>query len=343
MPAINTYRAKDGSLSYRVRVRVKGQPLQTASFPTLKDAQKWAKVREGEMLTGKHFPQPTNYTVADLITRYADDVLPRKREETQRREGYILSFWQRQLGSRLLADITKADVVKVRDGFVKRGAKATTVHRYLNLLSHMLNTAIRDYDWIDHNVVALVSKPSLPPGHTRYLTDQERQRLLQECRKSKNTHLYSLVILALFTGLRRNNLLALRRQDIDLDSKTITIPRTKNGTALVLPLVGEAYDLMKTRCSHLPDNDPIFPHTADTQPRHWYRRAFDEAMKRAKIEDASFHTLRHCVGSYLIQAGVDIYTVSRILNHKSLAMSARYSHLGVENLRTALETMTSKL
>src|SRR5206468_1458203 len=75
MATINQHYAKDGTLSYRVRVRMKGQPLQTASFSTLRDAQKWAKLREGEMLAGRHFPEKRQqYTLSELISRYYDDV-----------------------------------------------------------------------------------------------------------------------------------------------------------------------------------------------------------------------------------------------------------------------------
>jgi hypothetical protein len=56
MPTINMPQAKDGSKTYRVRVRVKGQLVQTASFPTLKDARKWTTMSEGEILAGRHSP-----------------------------------------------------------------------------------------------------------------------------------------------------------------------------------------------------------------------------------------------------------------------------------------------
>jgi len=344
MPTISVHHAKDGSITYRVRIRMKGKPLQSASFPTRQDAQRWAKLREAEMLTQRHFPEKrVEHTFADLLERYEQDVLPRKVYETQRRESYLLAFWKKRFGFKLLTDLTKADIVKVRDEFLAQKAKATTIHRYLNILSHVLNTAIRDYDWIDCNVVSLVSRPALPPGKTRYLTDDERQRLLLECRKSKNPLLYDLVVLASYTGLRRGNLLRLRKKDIDLDRQTITIERTKTGTSLVLPLVGEAYEVAKQRCSHIADNDYIFPHANEKMPGRSYCRAFDYAIKRAKIEGASFHTLRHCVGSYLVQAGVDVYTVARILSHRSVQTTQIYAHLHVDNLRDALEVLSKRL
>lgn len=68
MATINQHYAKDGTLSYRVRVRMKGQPLQTVSFSTLRDAQKWVKLREGEMLAGRHFPEKRQQQLQILQT-----------------------------------------------------------------------------------------------------------------------------------------------------------------------------------------------------------------------------------------------------------------------------------
>src|SRR5207249_5261293 len=107
---------KDGTLSYRVRVRMKGQPLQTASFPTLRDAQKWAKLREGEMLAGKHFPEKKpQQTLSVLIARYTEDIHIHKSPETQRREAYILRYWDDQLGHAFLSDIQPRDIIQRRD------------------------------------------------------------------------------------------------------------------------------------------------------------------------------------------------------------------------------------
>jgi len=345
MATIQQYRAKDGTISYRVRVQRKGTPTQSATFPTRKECLRWATMVEGDIIAGRHFPdkKSPSTTLTELIQRYQQDVLPRKQPETQERERYYHHFWNKTLGHKRLTDISKADIVKVRNDFLAKGYKTSSIHRYLMVLSHLLNTAIRDYDLLETNVVNAVRKPPLPPGRVRYLTDEERSRLLTECRRSKNTRLYALVILAMYTGLRRGNLLRLRRRDIDLDTRTLTIERTKNGLPLVLPLVGEAYGIAESLCQQLGQDAHLFPHANETKPLWSYVKAFDYAMKRAKIEGASFHTLRHCVGSYLVQAGVDLYTVSRILNHKSITMTARYSHLQTDHLRVALEKVAQRL
>ena len=71
MATINTHRAKDGTLSYRVRIRMRGQPTQSASFPSLKDARRWAAMIEGQIIEGRYFPEKTSsHTLAELIDRY---------------------------------------------------------------------------------------------------------------------------------------------------------------------------------------------------------------------------------------------------------------------------------
>ena len=85
MATINTHRATDGTLSYRVRIRRKGQQTQTASFSTLKEARSWATMIEGNILAGRHFPhKKPQHTLSELLDRYVEDIMPRKTPETQK-------------------------------------------------------------------------------------------------------------------------------------------------------------------------------------------------------------------------------------------------------------------
>src|SRR5262249_40764106 len=144
------------------------------------------------------------------------------------------------------------------------------------------------------NVASTVSRPPLPPNKVRFLADEERSRLLTECRKSQNKHLYALVSLAIYTGLRRGALLNLKREDIDLKNRSITIGKTKNKSTLILPLVRDCYELVKDLYSQNTETPYIFP----AQARYrWnsYEKAFNEAVKRANLRHTnfSFHSLRH--------------------------------------------------
>jgi hypothetical protein len=116
MATINTHTAQDGSMSYRVRVRAKGQQTQTATFPSLKDARQWAVMIEGELMTGKHFPtRKPKHTLAELLARYVQEIMTRKTLETQRSYRPVVRFWREKLRHKLLSDITRADIIALRD------------------------------------------------------------------------------------------------------------------------------------------------------------------------------------------------------------------------------------
>ena len=122
MATIQQYRAKDGTISYRVRVQRKGTPTQSATFPTRKECLRWATMVEGDIIAGRHFPdkKSPSTTLTELIQRYQQDVLPRKQPETQERERYYHRFWNKTLEqSALRADSENLSPV-LRDRLVAR-------------------------------------------------------------------------------------------------------------------------------------------------------------------------------------------------------------------------------
>jgi integrase len=132
--------------------------------------------------------EPGEYTLSELISRYYDDVHTYKAPKTQRREVYILRYWNDHLGHRLLNDLQPKDIIHYRDR-LSTTRKPGTIHIYLAVLSHVFTTAVREYQWLEQNPCSRVSKPPLPQGRVRYLTDEERSKLLSACQESKNPYL----------------------------------------------------------------------------------------------------------------------------------------------------------
>jgi integrase len=302
MATINAHTSKTGITTYRVRVQSKGQKTQTATFPTLKEAKKWGMMIEGQIIEGRHFPQRSTRVLSELLDRYTCDVMPRKALETQRSQMPVIRYWKRTLGHMLLSDIQPSHIITCREEIAKRDAPATVV-KHLMTLSHAFTVAMTEYQWIEQNPCRLVRKPSLPPGRVRYLTDEERARLLIECRKSTNPFLYGLVVMALYTGLRRSSLFALTVHNTDVTTGIISLDRTKNGSRLTLPLVGEALSLAR-ELREKSKNGYLFPRGSGNPWCH-YRTAWEKALKRVKLEETlSFHDLRHCTGSYLLRIDI---------------------------------------
>jgi integrase len=241
----------------------------------------------------------------------------------------------------LLEDIQPRHIIACRNEIAQRG-KPATVAKYLVTLSHAFSVAIKEYQWLEHNPCSRVSRPKQPPERVRFLTDEERTRLLQECKNSHNRYLYALVTCALYTGLRRSSLFMLTIQNTSVEKGILSLDRTKNGSRLTLPLVGEALTVAR-ELSETSKDRYLFPR-GKGDPWHHYRRAWDYAVARAQVPDFTFYDLRHCTASYLIQQGVPLYTVGVLLGHRNPAlMTHRYAHLHIDNLRDALNTLSHRL
>lgn len=89
-----------------------------------------------------------------------------------------------------------------------------TVNRYLISLSHVFTMAVREWGWMEQNPVQRVSKLKEPRGRVRFLSDEERDRLIKACRGSSDARLLPLVILAISTGARRGELVGLRPRNL---------------------------------------------------------------------------------------------------------------------------------
>jgi integrase len=344
MATIDKRTMQDGTVVYRVRVRRKGYPQQVASFPKLSDAKKWAQIREGAVLEGRHFQisEAKKYTLTDVITRYMREVLPQKRASTIPDQARQLRWWKTQLGHALLADVTPALIAECRDKLTRDKAKpranATTV-RYMAAISHVFTVAVREWQWCDDNPVRKISKPKEPRGRVRFLSEDERQRLLDSCKVSRNPHLYTIVVLALSTGARRGELLNLCWSDVDVKRGTLTFHQTKNGERRAVPLTGYALEVLTqhARVRRL-DTSLVFPDSTGIRPLG-IREAFEYAVKRARITNFKFHDLRHTFASYLAMNGASLMEIAEALGHKTLAMVKRYAHLTVAHMHSVVERM----
>jgi len=342
---------KNGKKSFFVRIRMKGKPEATASFERLTDARIWAQHTETAIREGRYATtaEAQKHTVSDLVERYISDVLPRK-PKIHNEYACQLKWWQAQIGDVLLSDLTPSLISEQRDLLSEKVTNRKTiisnarVNRYMATLSTTITTAVKEWEWMEDNPLRKVSKLKEPRGRVRYLSTEERERLLKACKESHNTDLYNAVILAISTGGRRAEIWGLCWKCVDLQNGFVTFEETKNDEPRSVPLQGHALELMLER-SKAPriDTDLVFPSPKNPQNHFDFRRPFQIALKTAQIEDFRWHDLRHCAASYLVMAGVDMRTVAEILGHKTLQMTQRYTHLSPEHLKDAVAKMNLKI
>ena len=237
MAVIEKRTTGDNKTSYRVKVRLKGYPPQTATFDRITDAKKWAQDTESAIREGRHFKtsQAKRHTLAQLIDRYINDVLPKKtkNQRTQQIQKQQLLWWKAEIGSYLLSDITPALIAEYRDKLgkeeLRKGVERSpsTVVRYMAALSHAFTVAMREWAWVEDSPMRKVAKPKEPRGRVRYLSDDERTRLLAACKESNHPYLQTLVVLAMATGMRHGEIMRIRWDDVNFKSGCVILHETK--------------------------------------------------------------------------------------------------------------------
>jgi len=328
---------------YMAVVRREGQS-RTATFRTKSEAKKWAGITEAAITQGKHLPSPEakRRTVRDLLERYKRSEIPKKRDQASPTR--YANFWIERIGDLRLARLNRAKLVEIRDELAEIRSPAT-VNRHLALISHACTMAEREWEWMDSNPLRKVSRLQEANGRVRYLSDDERDRLLRAAKASTHPHLYAIVILALTSGARKGEILGLHWKDVDLASQRAILHDTKNRErrtlTLVPPVVNELKKLRKVRRI---DTDLIFTHPATGKPNPFYfEKAWREARAEAELKDFRFHDLRHSCASYLAMNGATTAEIAAVLGHKTLAMVKRYSHLSDEHVRGVVERMAEKV
>lgn len=223
------------------------------------------------------------------------------------------------------------------------GASAGTIRRDLACLSSMLTSA-EDWEWIDDGSNPIPSylkrraRRGLreAPGRTRYLSEGEEARLLEHTTSAVRT----AIVLAIDTGLRREELFSLEWRQIDLVRGTITTTtRTKNGRARKVPITERSRTILGTLPRHLDCAHVLV--NPDTGTRYvQMNKGLKAAMRRASITDLRWHDLRRTSGCRWLQRdGKSMEEVSLLLGHSSITVTEdRYAFLESDSVAESFGT-----
>jgi integrase len=319
------------SSKWQARIKRDGFPDQVKSFEAKAEAERWARSVESEMDQGG-YNSPAGAqktTLGALIKRYIAEVLPSMKgahEDAIR----LRAICRRPICKNSIAALTPAKIAAYRDLRLTEVAAGTVV-RELAYLSSIINHGRREWGIHADNPVALVRKPTQPKGRDRVLTPSERERLQAELQPTsrRNIWMLSVVVLALETGMRRSELLALRWGDINLERRTATLHMTKNGERRVVPLSTTATQTLTSMPRSI--CGAVFPITACALAAN-----FDKAVARAELPDLHFHDLRHTAITQMAMKLPNLIELAAVSGHKSLKMLQRYYHPDVGDLARKL-------
>lgn len=350
-------------------IRVEGRPPIQKTFDRLSDAKSWAQETELALRRGEYRPaasEAKKRTLSHVIEKYREEVLPYKALSSQRIESTYIRFWERELGQYALSFLSPEIISKKiallngtgdarrqpENGQAPPKPKSRkTIKLYRDNLEIMLKHA-QTWGWLGSgnpmDGVTRITKAN--KERVRFLNDSERKALLQACKESPNPQLYPIVFFALCTGARKNEILKLTLNDLDLQRQVAILRETKNKETRKVPIVSF---LKKVLEAHLEWRDGyveampkgtlfLFPRSDGRMPID-IRKAWENARDQAGLVDFRFHDLRHSAASYLAMNGASQLEIAEVLGHKTLQMVKRYSHLSEDHTRKVVETMAEKI
>ncbi|MEQ8909397.1 MAG: site-specific integrase [Vicingaceae bacterium] len=219
-----------------------------------------------------------------------------------------------------LSDFTNPHVSRYVSKRRKQVSNAT-VNRELATLKHFLRKAEFEWEFEVGRVNFKYHMLKEPECRVRYLTYEEAKKLIN----CASNHLKPVIKFALLTGLRSSNVLGLRWEQIDFESGLMNFKIKSNipgGKRFSLPITND----IKRLLSDLQPKEQGFIFMYKGKPMKSVQTSFKRALKRAKIEDFRFHDLRHTAATWLLQEGMPLDMVQRILAHTKVTTTTKYAH-----------------
>ncbi|SGY91324.1 site-specific integrase [Moritella viscosa] len=198
-----------------------------------------------------------------------------------------------------------------------------------------------------HDIINVADRVSLLPennARTRYCDINETKRIIKAARAYPKKSFGNFIALLHLIGCRESELRFRVHSDINYEKRTLTIPRTKNGTYHIIYLSDLMIEILQS-IPKISGNNYLFPAPhKNGKPIARPRDSFDIIKRIAKIDNPDevlLHTARHSVASNLISNGVDISAVQKLLNHKDISSTLRYAKLSEGKQRETASMISS--
>lgn len=317
---------------WQVQVRLTNAKSKTRSFKTKPEALAWARMIEAEIslrsTTGNS--SISNYTFGETIEKYLARVTAYKKghkEETYRLKKIAHSkLWKKQISK-----ITPQDMAEYRDTRLKYVSSAS-VRRELVILKHLFSVA--SFEWglfSGKNPVSLIKIPQCSPARDRRLSSDELEIIFDSIGPKTTVPLKKIILFALETGMRRSEILQIKKKQLDLTNKVLKIPTSKNGKPREIPLTKRALEILS-------DIDYEFC-TSDSA----LRMAWQRTIKRAGIYNLRFHDLRHEAISRFFEKGLNVSEIMQISGHSDVKSLMRYTHPRPRDIANKLDQIPSEI
>ena len=322
-------------LRYRHAGRQRSMKLGNYGELEIGDARLMALKHRAQLSSGVD-PQETLVESGMTFRRFIDDhYLPHayaSKRSANSDDSKFKTHLFKLFGSRPLASITRQEIQRYHDELISRRAPATA-NRHLALLKRSFNLAIL-WGYLDANPATGIRMHTENNQSQRFLSIDEAKRLWAVLSTEQNQIAAKAIKLMLLTGVRREEALQARWEDIDQERLLWNLPITKSGRQRFVMLSEPALAVIN-ELPGLGSGHYLFPGARPGKPLNNARKCFQRALKVAGLAHLRIHDLRHTFASLAINNGASLYEVQHLLGHASNKTTQRYAHLASDNLRVA--------
>lgn len=342
-----------GTKTYYFYAKVLGVPKRVkigrVGVTKLVEARMKARELRTEADKGNDPAQERNEALRDMTLKqfFNTQYFPRHvkvytRPKSQAKADTMFRNYLGEFHNRKMISITRADLERMHVTLRDR-ISLYTANRTLALVKHMYNKAIEwGYpSW--HGNPAVGIKMFRERSRERFLLPDEIKRFFAALNEEPNEVFKNYVLLSLYIGQRRQNMLSMRWSNVDLELEYVLFPDSKNGDPQKIPLIIQAKDIL-TEMRKYAINDWVFP-SEDSKSGHLedLHRPWYALLKRAGIEDLRVHDLRRTFGSYQAITGASLHIIGKALGDKTSIATQVYSRLTMDPIRDSIQRGADKM
>ena len=339
----------NGTKTFRVYRKVNGKPERTqiGRFPdiTVENARAKAesvnaKISAGEDPGAERRAIRKEMTLGDMFALYLERYAKKHKRSYDNDENLFrryLTGWAK----RGLSSIDRSDIERLHTAIGDEHGHYAA-NRTLSLLSAMFNKALL-WGWSGTMNPARGVPRFKEEQRERFLYADELPRFFKAVQQEPDTEARDAILLMLFTGARRSNVLSMRRQDVNLERAVWRIPLTKSGKAQNVSLAPIALQVLAPRLAMHTDSEFVFPGRHGVGHRSEVRSAWDRIREAAQIKDVRLHDLRRTLGSWQAAGGASLPIIGKTLGHSNVATTAIYARLDLDPVRAAVTTATQAM
>lgn len=359
VPGLQCRISQNGSATFSVFKRGKGisaERITLGKFPqmTIEQARVEAAKINAAIMLGEN-PAETRrnnkgeLSVYELFNQYLEEYVKMETRSYRSYKSLFDLYIANPLGKRKVSRVDINDIedlfrkisqqtIKVKKAknpkeFIEK-QKRITANRVVALISSAYNWGIKNRK-CKHNPARGVEK-NPAKSRDRFLQAEELKAFFKAVHSEENDSIRDYILLSLYTGARRSNVVSMRWADISLKNKIWLIPHTKNGDPVAVPLIDEAIEILENRFNN--DSEYVLPGSGKDGHLIDPKKGWKRILEKSGLENLRPHDLRRTLGSWQAITGSSLLIIGKSLGHKSSKATEVYARLNLDPVRKSIET-----